>query len=785
MYESHFGFSSSPFQLNPDPAFYYDSRGHSNALAYLKFGAHQGEGFIVVTGEIGAGKTTLVRTLLEGLNPDQVVAAQVVSTQLESGELLQAILMAFGVASNSTSKAHLIASLEAFLTALAAKGRRALLIIDEAQNLKHEAVEELRMLSNFQLGKYGLLQSFLVGQPELRVLLQSKSMEQLRQRVIASCHLGPLDQAETRAYVEHRLHLVGWKEKSPVFAPAVLDRVHYWTGGVPRRINRLCNRLLLGAFLANANVISAAMVDETALELKNEIGEAVTAINPPSLVAEPTSVSDHATASLAPSQVTSSQSNAEVGSDPDMPSAEIAVTAVKSDPALPAVASTVESTNLRSDAPITPRGQGAPADVVLELAVHPQNGNPATQLTPKLVRRIHQPTALENPLLCLIDSAADYLKAGVLAEVFRSFPSLPAVVALHTGTASQLGIDDLDELQMPLPAMGLHLGVLPGSYADQISQVLSAYDAVLNELEPCAVMVMGSSDSALACSLLTRRRGLRLIRTGSGKRDPQHGLGAEAIAVLIEKMSDLHYADSTESFYALYREGIRLDRVHSVGNLSREVLDLALIKSHSRAASNAATGLDRSMTAAPYGLITVDFRTRFVQAPDIAEAIEVFDELSQELPMLWPMPTDALRLLERSVYAESLKASRIVPFACNEFRQMLALLQGAKCLVSHCEGPWLEEAKLMGVPSFILPFDLAATSVAAPEESGPRGAQRKSSGAKLREQMGSAAAMVQSPEYWDAGTARRIATHLIGWLAPTNKPSAPSGLPQGEVTRQI
>lgn len=272
MYESHFGFSGSPFNLSPDPAFYFESRGHRNALAYLKFGVHQGEGFIVVTGEIGAGKTTLVRTLLESLNPEQVVAAQVVSTQLESGELLRAILMAFGVASMSNSKAHLIGNLEAFLTALAASGRRALLIIDEAQNLKQEAVEELRMLSNFQLGKHGLLQSFLVGQPELRGLLQSKSMEQLRQRVIASCHLGPLDRPETRAYIEHRLRLVGWSDR-PKLMPNAFERIHYWTGGVPRKINRLCNRLLLGAFLSERDKISSPLVDRTASELKSEIGE--------------------------------------------------------------------------------------------------------------------------------------------------------------------------------------------------------------------------------------------------------------------------------------------------------------------------------------------------------------------------------------------------------------------------------------------------------------------------------------------------------------------------------
>src|SRR4029078_8837920 len=181
MYESHFGLSGPPFQLNPDPAFYYDSRGHSHALAYLKYGAHQGEGFIVVTGEIGAGKTTVVRTLLEGLDSSKVVAAQIVSTQLGSGELLRAILTASGLPVSGDSKAHLISTLEAFLTALAARGKRALLIIDEAQNLQREAVEKVGMRSNFQLGNHALLQSFLVGQPELRALLKSKQMEQLRQ----------------------------------------------------------------------------------------------------------------------------------------------------------------------------------------------------------------------------------------------------------------------------------------------------------------------------------------------------------------------------------------------------------------------------------------------------------------------------------------------------------------------------------------------------------------------------------------------------------------------------
>lgn len=274
MFESHFGLSAPPFQLSPDPSFYFDSRGHSNALAYLKFGVYQREGFIVVTGEVGAGKTTLVRTLLDGLDHDKIVAAQVVNTQLDSSDLLQAICTAFGIPTQGTSKAQWIATLEAFLVALAVAGRRALLVVDEAQNLGLKEIEELRMLSNFQLGSQALLQSFLVGQPELRKLLQSPSMEQLRQRVIASCHLGPLGADETRGYIEHRLRHVGWTGR-PEFTDAAFAEIFACTQGIPRRINVLCNRLMLACFLASKEVIDAKDVTGIASEMRIEIGDAV------------------------------------------------------------------------------------------------------------------------------------------------------------------------------------------------------------------------------------------------------------------------------------------------------------------------------------------------------------------------------------------------------------------------------------------------------------------------------------------------------------------------------
>jgi putative secretion ATPase (PEP-CTERM system associated) len=270
VYEELFGLSGKPFQLNPDPAFFYGSRGHKRAFAYLQYGVHQSEGFIIITGEVGAGKTTLVRSLLEQIDPSRLVAAQLVTTQLDAEDLLRSVAVAFGLPIRGTDKAQQLAELEAFLTSLVPQGKRALLIVDEAQNLTGRAIEELRMLSNFQLGTQGLLQSFLVGQPELRALMQGPQMQQLRQRVIASYHLGPMDRAETQAYVEHRLRHVGWSS-DPRFEHAAFDAIYSFSAGIPRRINTLCNRLLLAAALSEEHVISAASVDATADEMKLEL----------------------------------------------------------------------------------------------------------------------------------------------------------------------------------------------------------------------------------------------------------------------------------------------------------------------------------------------------------------------------------------------------------------------------------------------------------------------------------------------------------------------------------
>lgn len=269
MYESYYGLTGKPFQLNPDPRFYYASKQHRRAKAYLEYGMHQNEGFIVITGEVGAGKTTIVRGLLDALDEGKVMAAHLVSTQLDAEDTLKLVGAAYGIKTAGVAKAELLMALEAFFVDQTRLRKRCILIVDEAQNLSARAVEELRMLSNFQFGNQALLQTFLVGQPEFREILQSPHMQQLRQRVIASCHIGSLDVEDTRGYIEHRLHCVGASGR-PEFEVGAFDAVFKASGGIPRRINAVCDRLLLLGYLGGKDHFVAEDVDDVARELREE-----------------------------------------------------------------------------------------------------------------------------------------------------------------------------------------------------------------------------------------------------------------------------------------------------------------------------------------------------------------------------------------------------------------------------------------------------------------------------------------------------------------------------------
>jgi putative secretion ATPase (PEP-CTERM system associated) len=267
MYEQFYGFSGRPFQLTPDPHFYFESTSHRKAMSYLGYGLGQGEGFIVITGEVGAGKSTLVAHLMERIDPAALTVAQVVTSALDGEEIVHVVAQAFGLHVEGHDKAGALGAIERFLQDEARAGRRCLLVVDECQNLDLAALEELRMLSNFQLGSHPLLQSLLLGQPEFRATLaHHPGLEQLRQRIIASHHLDALDAGEVEDYVSHRLSQVGWNGH-PAFEAGLIDALYAQTDGIPRRVNQVMNRLLLLGAIEERDALSLAMLDDVLCEM--------------------------------------------------------------------------------------------------------------------------------------------------------------------------------------------------------------------------------------------------------------------------------------------------------------------------------------------------------------------------------------------------------------------------------------------------------------------------------------------------------------------------------------
>lgn len=270
MYESYYGFNERPFQLTPDPRFFFATKHHQRALSYLQYGLDQGEGFIVITGPIGTGKTTIARNLVTTISDDNIVAAQLVTTKLSPLELLQLVVSEFKLTTAGDSKADLLQTIEKYLISLHQQKKRALLIVDEAQNLPVETVEELRMLSNFQLDGKPLIQSFLLGQDELKDIIQSPNMEQFRQRIIASAHLRPLKAEEVENYILHRIQQAGCN-KDDLFVEGAFELIHEKTLGVPRKINIFVDRLLLFGFLEELDVLSLDAINDVAQEMSVEL----------------------------------------------------------------------------------------------------------------------------------------------------------------------------------------------------------------------------------------------------------------------------------------------------------------------------------------------------------------------------------------------------------------------------------------------------------------------------------------------------------------------------------
>ncbi len=277
MFESYYKLNANPFRLSADEQFRFAHKNYLKAWTYLKYALEQGEGFVMLTGRPGSGKTTLIRDIISGLDSSSALAINLVTNQLQAEELLRKVALEFGLPAETYNKATLLTHIEDFVTKEYQAGRRAIIAIDEAQNLTLNGLEELRLLSNLQTGSHPLFQIFLVGQDELRTLVLSPGMEQIRQRLVATCQIESMNLQQTEGYIEHRLGIVGW-DHDPEFNEIIYPLIHYLTEGIPRKINHVVSRLLLYGALEGKHefteedvwIVAEELFEEERLSIQNE-----------------------------------------------------------------------------------------------------------------------------------------------------------------------------------------------------------------------------------------------------------------------------------------------------------------------------------------------------------------------------------------------------------------------------------------------------------------------------------------------------------------------------------
>jgi general secretion pathway protein A len=268
MYKQFFGLNRNPFEISPDPFFYHPTPRHNEALANLHYGVGRRKGFIVITGEVGTGKTLLVRCLLAELRKGNIAFAYVFNPLLSTMEFFQYIMADLGLPYTGRTKTEILLDLNRFLIQRHARGLITALVVDEAQDLRPDLLEEIRLLTNLETSQQKLLQIVLLGQPELDRVLDSPELRQLKQRVALRCQLLPLSEEQTRSYVQSRLERAGAKPESPVFSEDALSMLHEYSRGIPRIINNLCENSMVSAFAREQKPVTADLIAEVAADFR-------------------------------------------------------------------------------------------------------------------------------------------------------------------------------------------------------------------------------------------------------------------------------------------------------------------------------------------------------------------------------------------------------------------------------------------------------------------------------------------------------------------------------------
>lgn len=723
MYETHFGISGPPFQLSPDPSFYFDSQGHHDALAALRRGLNEPSGFVVVSGEIGAGKTTLVRTLLAEIDPASLVVGQVLTTNLDDTELLRSVLLSFGAPAESKAPEGLIEALQSFLLAQAKQGRRAVLIVDEAQNLDRSAFDRLVELERGHSPTRVPLKICLVGQPELRDLVASGDLIALRQRVGVQCHLGPLALNETGAYIRHRLGKVGWSG-APSFEPGAFEEIHRWTGGIPRRINLLCNRLMLSRFLSATTAIDVDAVAETARDLRAEIGDST----PP---------------------------------PPPLPALPVLMETVE--PAAPAAPAPKKSARA-SDAP-TP----APASVDLEidLDIEPVSDEQRPTLPP-----LRQGVDV-RPLLCVVGGQGEHVKAAALMHAMAARPELPVtlLVRCYANSAFERHRDMFAGLDVA--GRLVNLGIAGGTYAGRAAELMKRFEFVVDQCQPAAVIVFDGSDAALSCGLVASRKGLPVLHVGAGLRSGTNTDAADITRRLADQLSDVLYTTEAAANQQLAQEGVAAERIRFVGNTLADALQIALRTRLAVPNPRERLGLPANLLSDRngYGVVVLDALPNVGDRQVLTELITILRAVAHDVPLVWPMHTRTRELMAKFKLDAIVASERIATLPSQSYPSLVQLMSNATCVITDS---WnvQEEATMLAIPCLTIGAGQERTLTTTVGSNQVVGRNKAAATRAMWDCIFNGGKRGRTPELWDGHAAERIAEHVSGFLAARRKAAA-------------
>ncbi len=761
MYETHFGISGPPFQLSPDPSFYFDSQGHHDALAALRRGLSEPTGFVVVSGEIGAGKTTLVRTLLGEIDPATLLVGQVLTTQLDDTELMRSMMLSFGAPADAKTADGLTDALQAFLLAQAKEGRRAVLIVDEAQNLDRSAFDRLVLLERGHSPTRVPLKICLVGQPELRDMLAAPDRVALRQRIGVQCHLGPLALNETGAYIRHRLAKVGWNGK-PSFEAGAFEEVYRWTGGIPRRINLLCNRLMLSRFLAGTNSVDAKAVAETAHDLRAEIGD--TSPPPPPLPTLP--VLQEAVAPVVPPAAATPTPVVPAAPVAAAPAAKPAPTVEPKPTPKPAsapVPAPKKSSRASAAAPAAPTS----VDLEIDLDVEPVSDDQRPTIPP-----LRQGVDA-RPLLCVVGGQGEHVKAAALMHAMAARADLPVtlLVRCYANSAFERHRDMFAGLDVA--GRLVSLGIAGGTYAGRAAELMKRFEFVVDHCQPAAVIVFDGSDAALSCGLVASRKGLPVLHVGAGLRSGTNTDAADITRRLADQLSDVLYTTEAAANQQLAQEGVAADRIRFVGNTLADALQIALRTKLAVPNPRERLGLPTNLLSDRngYGVVVLDGMPNVGDRQVLSELITILRAVAHDVPLVWPMHTRTREQMAKFKLDAIVASERIATLPSQSYPSLVQLVSNATCVITDS---WnvQEEATMLAIPCLTIGVGQERTLTATLGSNQIVGRNKALATRAMWDCIFNGGKRGRTPELWDGHAAERIAEHMAGFLATRRKASA-------------